>query len=200
MVSWFFHLNRKSCSPAILKCCINSLQLKSIYLSVTPTTLTRWPPQQNSVQPLHFSTFPLTHLLLSLFLFLPTCSKWISGNFFFFFFPFIFGSPLETSRSLLLHAVCSEVQWAAQIRAQCVDVGSRSESGSVSGCRGPADSSPGKAQFSGINCLLLTTATIFPLWHSLYKERTIADVSLILCFCFFSRSKKIIWFFFFQFS
>lgn len=77
----------------------------------------------------------------------------------FFFLNFLLWFPAEASRSLQPHAACSEVHWAAQIWAQCVDVGLRSESGSVTGDKDPAGTSPDRPQFSGDFCLL--TATIF---------------------------------------
>lgn len=83
----------------------------------------------------------------------------VPNGFLSFLPPFIFVFPLQTCRSLLLHAVCSGVHWAAQIRAWCVDVGSWRESGSVSGCRGPADLSPGKLKLPGAHGWLLTTTT-----------------------------------------
>lgn len=89
------------------------------------------------------STTSYLNLLLSASFFLPTSSKWV-------FIMFFFSWPVETCRSLFLHAECSEVHWAAQIRARCVDSGLQSESGSVSGCRDPAGLSPGKPQLSGV--------------------------------------------------
>ena len=69
--------------------------------------------------------------------FLPTSSKWV--------FIMFFSRSVETCRSLFLHAECSEVHWAAQIRARCVDGGLQSESGSVSSCERPRGLVPRQA-------------------------------------------------------
>ncbi len=116
-------------------------------------------------------------------------------NFLWFFSPFIFGFPIETCRSLLLHAVCSEVHWAAQIRARCVDVGLRTESGSASNCRDPAGSSPDKPQFSGVYCFLLTTTVLF-----LCGVHCTTGKLISFDFMFFTCTKKSLWFYFLDFS
>lgn len=116
------------------------------------------------------STTSYLNLLLGGSFFFPTSSKWV--------FIMFFSWPVETCRSLFLHAECSEVHWAAQIRAWCVDGGLQSESGSVSGCRDPADSSPGKPQLSGV---MLPVADNNNNHFTLQEEGVIADVPLIIC-------------------